>query len=38
MAAEGQSDGMSSDTEGWMKQRHVAEFLHEEKVAPTDVH
>lgn len=38
MAAEGQSDIMVSDTEVHMKQRSGIEFLHEEKVAPTDIH
>ena len=38
MAAEGQSDKMASDMEVQMKQRCVAEFLHVEKMAPTDIH
>ena len=38
MAAEGQSDKMASDMEVQMKQRGVAEFLHVEKMAPTDIH
>ena len=38
MAAEGQSDRMGSDMEVRMKQRHVIEFLHDEEVAPTDIH
>ena len=37
MAAEGQSDRMVSDVEMRMKQRCGIEFLHEEKMAPTDV-
>jgi len=37
-AAEGQSDKMVSDMEVWMKQRGEIEFLHEEKMAPTDIH
>ena len=36
--AEGQSDRMASDMEVWMKQRCVTEFLHVEKMAPTDIH
>ena len=38
MAAEGQSDKMMSDMEVQMKQRCVTEFLHAEKIAPTDIH
>ena len=38
MAAEGQSDKMASDKEVHMKQRCVIKFLHEEKIAPTDIH
>ena len=38
MAAEGQSDRMVSDREVCMKQRCVTEFLHGEKMAPTDIH
>jgi len=38
MAAEGQSDKMTSDMEEHMKQRCVTEFLHVEKMAPTDIH
>ncbi len=38
MAAEGQSDKMASDMEVCMKQRCVTEFLHVEKMAPTDIH
>ena len=38
MAAEGKSDRMASDMEVWMKPRGGTEFLHEEKVAPTDIH
>ena len=38
MAAEEQSDKMASDMEVHMKQRCVIEFLHAEKMAPTDVH
>ena len=38
MAAEGQSDTVASDTEVHMKQRCVTEFLHTEKMAPTDIH
>jgi len=37
MAAEGQSDKMVSDMEVCMKQRCVIEFLHAEKIAPTDI-
>ena len=38
MAAEGQSDKMASDMDTLMKQRCVIEFLHVEKIAPTDIH
>ena len=38
MAAEGQSDRMVSDMEVHMKQRCGTEFLHVEKMAPTDIH
>ena len=37
MTAEGQSDRMASDMEEHTKQRCGIEFLHEEKMAPTDV-
>jgi len=38
MAAEGQSDKLVSDMEVWMKQRGGIKFLHEEKMAPIDIH
>ena len=38
MAAEGHSDKMASNTEAYMKQNCVIEFLHVEKLAPTDIH
>ena len=38
MAAEGQSDKMASDVEVRVKQRSGIEFLHVEKVAPTNIH
>jgi len=38
LAAEGQCDKLVSDVEVNMKQRCVIEFLHEEEVAPTDIH
>ena len=38
MAAEQQSDEMASDMEIRTKQRGVTEFLHGEKIAPTDIH
>ena len=38
MAAEGRSDRMTSDMEVCMKQRGVTEFLHTDKMAPTDIH
>ena len=38
MAAEDQSDQMVSNMEVQMKQRHVIEFLHEEEIAPPDIH
>ena len=38
LTAEGQSYKMMSDMEVPMKQRHVTEFLHAEKMAPIDIH
>ena len=38
MAAEGQSDRMLPDMEVHKKQRDVIEFLHVEKMSPTDIH
>ena len=38
MAAEGQYDKMASDMEVQMKLRCVTEFLHAEKMVPTDIH
>lgn len=38
MAAEGQPDKMASDMELCTKQRCVTELLHEETVAPNDIH
>ena len=38
MAAEGQSDRMTSDMEVGMKQRYGTELLHVEKIAPIDIH
>ena len=38
IAAEGQSDRMASDMEMWMEQRYDIEFLHVEKMAPTNMH
>jgi len=38
MPAQGQSDKMTSDMVVHMKQRGVIEFLHAEKIAPTDIH
>jgi len=38
MAAEGQSDTMVSAIEVRMKERCGIEFLHVEKMAPTDIH
>ena len=38
MTAEGQSDKMASDMEVRMKQMCVIEFLHAEKIAPSDIH
>ena len=38
MAAEGQCDKMASDMEVCLKQRGGTEFLHVEKMAPTDIH
>jgi len=37
MAAEGQSDRMVSDIKVCVNERCVTEFLHAEKVAPTDI-
>ena len=37
MTAEGQSDQTTPDMELLMTQRHVTEFLHSEKIAPTDI-
>ena len=37
-AVEGQSDRMVSDMEVWMKQRCGIEFIHVEKMVPTDIH
>ena len=40
MAAEGQSDRMTTDMESWplhMKKKCVAEFLHVGIIAPTDI-
>ena len=37
MAAKGQSDKMASDMEVPTKQTFVIEFLHAEKMAPTDI-
>ena len=36
MAAEGQSDRMTSDMEVRMKQGYVTQFLHADKKAPID--
>ena len=36
MAAEGQADRMASDMEGHLKQKGAVEFLHAEKIAPTE--
>ena len=36
--AKGQSDSMMSDIEVCIEQRCVTEFLHLEKMAPTDIH
>ena len=38
MAAEGWSDTMVFDMEMWVKQRCGIEFLHVEKIVPTDIH
>ena len=38
MAAERQSDKMASDMEVQMEQRCVIEYLHAQKMAPTDNH
>ena len=38
MAAGGHTDKMVSDTVARIKQRHVTEFIHVEKMAPTDIH
>jgi hypothetical protein len=38
MTAEEQSDKMASDMEERMKRWCVIEFLHEEKIAPNDIH
>jgi hypothetical protein len=38
MAAEEQSSKMAPDVEVRMKQRCVTEFLHEENIAPVDIH
>ena len=38
MAAEGQSDRMVSGMEVPMEQGYVTEFLHVEKMSPTDIH
>ena len=38
MAAKGQSDTIASDVEVQLKQRCVIEFLHAEKMSPTDIH
>ena len=37
MEADGHSDTVASDVEVQMKQRCVTEFLHAEKMAPTDI-
>ena len=37
LSAKGHSDRMVSDMEMHMKQRCVTEFLHVEKMAPTDI-
>ena len=37
MAAEGQSDNMASDVEVHVKQNGATEFLHEEKMALSDI-
>lgn len=38
MKAEEHSDRMVSDMEARMKQKYITEFLHAEKIAPTDIH
>lgn len=38
IAAEGNSDKMTSDIDEHMKQKYGIEFLHAEKTAPTDIH
>ena len=38
MAAEEQSDRIMSDMEEYVKQKHVTQFLHAEKMAPIDIH
>jgi len=38
MAVQGQPDRMTSDMELCLKQRGEIEFLHAEKIAPTDIH
>ena len=38
MVAEGKSDKMASNLEVRMKQKCAIEFLHAEKMAPTDIH
>jgi len=38
MAAEGQSDKMTSDIEARKKKRYGTEFLHAEEIEPTDIH
>ena len=38
MTAEQQSDKMASEMEVRMKQRCITEFLHVEKIAPSDIH
>jgi len=38
MAAEGHCDGTVPDMEVWLKQMSRIEFLHVEKMAPTDIH
>jgi len=38
MAAEGQSDRMTSDVEEWMKERCVGGLFSVENIAPIDIH
>ena len=38
MATQGQCDKMASDVQVPLRQRCVTEFLHMEKIAPTDIH